>query len=214
MKDLALSLRSASALAALVTAVVATSCSSAAPSSSGHAAGPPEVDQAPRVFIDALLLDVPSDGLAETGKNLATMSFGALVAQAGAHHVVSSHAIATDDVVARLSDVGSAAAAPASPPAAAPSTLAGYRLDVKPHVVEGGRVRLDVDFELAGKKAKTTVVVDDKQLVVLGTEAMAKDRRFVLLVRPNIVRSDADLTAMLEQKARAIAAEKAAAATK
>lgn len=218
MKDLALSLRSASALAALITTVVATGCSSAAPSSSGHAAGAPEIDQAPRVFIDALLFDVPSGGLAETGANPATMSFGALAAKAGARHVVSAHALVKDDVVTRLSDIGADSAAPASRPAAAASTLdaalAGYRLDVKPHVVEGGRVRLDVDLELAGKNAKTTVVVDDKQLVVFGTETVIDDRRFLLIARPNIVRSDADLEALLDEKTRAITAEKAAADAK
>ena len=78
--------------------------------------------------------------------------------------------------------------------------LAGYRLDVTPHVVEAGRIRLDVDLELRGKNARTVVVVDDKQLLVLPTEIMLDERRFVLLVRPTIVHGHDDLEAIMASK--------------
>jgi hypothetical protein len=137
-----------------------------------------------------MLLDTPAGGLAALGVDPTTMSFGAVAARAGSRQVVAPNVLLADDAAKRwqgaMGDV-----APA------------YRLDVTPHVIDRDHVRVDVDLELAGKQAKTTVIVADKQAVVLGTEVVIDDRRFVLLLRPTIVRSAADLEGIQKAKADA-----------
>ena len=165
-------------------------CSSAAPAADAPAAG-----TTPRVFVEAMVFDVPADGLRTIGsKDVA--SFGDLAAQAGARYVVSPHFLIPDDVVTRMSRPTTFAKTSSAIDAA----FASYRLDVKPHVMEPGRVRLDMDFDLADRQMKTTVEVDDKQVLFVGTDVVVEDRRFVLVVRPNIVRSDADLEALFAER--------------
>ncbi len=110
--------------------------------------------------------------------------------------------IVADDAVMRMPRPDPEAKAPGDP-------LDGYELAIKPHVLGGGRLRLDVDLTLASKKATTSVVLADKQLIVMGTEVMVEDRRFTLLVRPNIVRSDDELQALQSRKTQALREEKA-----
>ncbi|MBX3262072.1 MAG: hypothetical protein KF782_20475 [Labilithrix sp.] len=172
---------------------LAAGCSSTAPAGPTPTRAQPANEAAPRVFVEGLLFDAPPGGLAALGTSPAETSFGDLAARTGARHVSSFGALTTSDVVARLPPADPGGAAPGDP-------LAGYRLEITPHVVEDDRVRLKVDLELGGKEATTTVVVPDKELLVLGTEVTIEDRRVTLLVRPHVVRSDADLSALYERK--------------
>ena len=170
-------------------ALVSGGCSSAPPT-----ADAPSVDPTPKIFVEAMVFDVPSSSLGPAGG--ASLRFGDLAARSGARYVVSPHFLVANDVVTRMSRPTSFSTTPTAFDAA----FASYRLDIKPHVVEPGRVRLEVDFDLADKQMKTTVEVDDKQLTFFATDVIVDDRRFLLVVRANIVRSDADLKAMLDER--------------
>jgi hypothetical protein len=183
--------------AVVLVALLGAACSAVAPTSSSRPDAP-EAEMAPRVFVEAMLFDAPPHGLgsivAPSGFASSAPGFGDLPRRAGAHAVVSPHVLVADDESRSVTGFFP----PAVPSDAASALL--YRLDLKPHVVEAGRVRLDVGFESADKRARTTVVVDDKQLVILGTGLEVSERRVVLLVRPHIVRSDADLQALMNEK--------------
>lgn len=179
-------------LSGSVLAAMAAACSA------GPSANAPESAEPVRVFVEAMVFDVPAGGLPGVGVPApSTASFGDLAERAGSRFVVSPHVLAANDEVARMSRPAPAAEATSGIDAA----FASYRLDVKPHVIEPGRVRLDVDFDLAQKPMKTTVEVDDKQLVFLGTDVTVEGRRLVLVVRPNIVRNDGDLRMMFAERA-------------
>lgn len=180
-----------STLVAFVT-LFASACSSAGPSASTA-----EADTTPRVFVEAMVFDVPSGGLtAVGGADPNAMSFGDLAAQAGARYVVSPHVLATNDEITRMSRPTTFSKAPSAIDAA----FASYRLDVKPHIIEPGRVRLGVDFDLADKQMKTTVEVEDKRVLFLPTEVTVEDRHLWLVVRTNIVRNDGDLRALFDER--------------
>ena len=166
-------------------------------SSSGQALSAPEPDVAPRVYIETMLFLEPPGGLGALGVNPAAASFGDIIALTGSHHVSAGGGIVADDAIMRMPRPDPDAKAPADP-------LDGYVLAIKPHVLDGGRIRLGVDLTLASKKATTSVVLADKQLIIMPTEIMVEDRCFILLVRPNIVRSDDDLQALLSRKMEAL----------
>lgn len=150
-----------------------------------------------RVFVDAMVFDVPADGFRTSeGEDETAMSFGELIEQAGARYVVSPHALVVDNELTRMSRPTSFS----EQPNAVDSAFASYRLEIKPQVVEPGRVRLDVGFDLAAERVETTVEVDDKQAWITRTDVVVDDRRFLLVVRPNIVRSDDDLRALFEER--------------
>lgn len=186
----------------------ACACSSVAP-----AAGGPEGRAHPRILVNAMLFDVPADGGAPLGsadrsRNVSLtkvddLSLYDLAMRAGARHVAAPTALAADGAAARMS------IPPSSSEDVDDTPFAGYRLDVTPHVDEHGRVHLDVDFDLAGKSARTTLVTEDKQIVVLSPDIVVKGRRVVLLVRPNVVRSDADLEAIRDDLAARARRERA-----
>ena len=145
----------------------------------------------PRVFVEAVLFDAaPGAVLAHGAGDVASTSFGDIAVRSGARYVVSPHVLTDAGAVTRMS---------VSSPVP-DAELAGYRLDVTPQLVEAGRIQLDVDLQLRGKSAHAVVVVDDKQLLVLPTEIMLEERRFVLLVRPTIVRGRSDLEAIMSSK--------------
>ncbi|MBX3200160.1 MAG: hypothetical protein KF894_18640 [Labilithrix sp.] len=179
---------------------LAGGCSST--SSPAQTQATPEPDAAPRVFVEGLLFDAPPGWPSAQGMNPAEASFGVLATRAGARHVSSFGALTTADVAARLPTAEANAAVPDDP-------LADYQLEITSHVMESDRVRLRLDLHLGDKEATTTVVTADKQLLVVGTEVTIEDRRFTLLVRPHIVRSDGDLQALLDQKREALLDEKA-----
>lgn len=192
--------------------LLASACSSA----SAPAVDAPESNAAPRVLVSAMLFDAPADGRAPFGsaapaRNVSPetpeLSLYDLAKQAGARHVVAPTALAADGAVARMSIPS------ASPDDAADTPFGRYRLDITPHVDEQGRVQLGVDFDVAGTNAKTTLVVEDKQIVVLSPEALVDDRRIVLLVRPTIVRSEADLKAIADDLSERARRERASADT-
>lgn len=180
--------RTRSLALALASVACATPMESSAPSAAPETAPP-------RVFVEALVLDVPSGGLAEIGIDPSTASFDEIIARAGARHVSSPHAIVADGATMRPPRSASRTAEEA--------TFEDYELAIEPRVVEHDRVRLGVDFALDGKRASSTVVVASGQLIVLGTEIMIDGRRCVLLVRPNVIRSDADLDELAKRKANA-----------
>jgi len=180
-----------STLLALTLLGFADACTASTSAPAEASTAPPEA-AAPRVLIQGLLFDAPPSGLSSLGVNPATAGFEELVTRAGAHHVCSPTYLATDGVVASMHLPGAAERAAS----AHDDPLATFRLDVKPHVIEGGRVRLEVDLTLGGKDAKATIDVDDAQSIVLGTDVAVDGRPYVLVLRPNIVRSDADLRAV------------------
>jgi len=172
----------------VVPAVIALAgaCSAAPPAEA------PEAHERPRVFVAAVLYDVPAEQKAPLISGDPAASLGELALAAGASHVVSPHMLVADGAVVRMPS----AEPPTSTDDALEAAFATYRLDLTPHVLDPGRVQLEVDLELAGKKATATIVVVDKQRIVLAPEVVVEGRRFVLVVQPNIVRSDADLRAI------------------
>ncbi|MBX3217389.1 MAG: hypothetical protein KF850_35490 [Labilithrix sp.] len=181
---------------ALGFAIAVGGCSSMA--SPAQTEAPPEPDAAPRVFVEGLLFDAPPGWPSAPDMNPAEAGFGVLATRAGARHASSFGALTTADVVARL---------PPAEASAPDALLSGYQLELTSHVVEGDRVRLRVDLHLGDKAATTTLVVPDKQLVIVGTEVTVEDRRFTLLVRPHIVRSEGELQALLDRKREAAEGE-------
>ncbi len=187
-----------SVLIAMTLVAVGEGCT-AATTSNAETASATSPPAAPRVLIQALLFDAPPNWLSSIGVNPATASFEELFTQAGARHVATPTFLATNDAVASMHLPGAAERASS----AGDDPLATYQLDVTPHVVDAERLRLEVDLTIGGKNAKTTVVIDHGQLIVLPTELVVDDRPFILVFRPNIIRSDADLQAIYERtKAR------------
>jgi hypothetical protein len=175
--------------------LVTTGCSAPAPSE-----GPtsPEAVRPRRVLLRAIAFDTASDGL-PLGIDPSSHDFGDLVRQAGTRSVVAPQVIADDNALTHLSSIGR------EPPSLQPvdgvdRALASYRLDVTPHVLGNRGVRLDVYLELAGKAAKTTVVLHDKQPIVLDNGASADGRRLVVVLRPDIIDKDADLRLLLDER--------------
>jgi len=166
-----------------------SACSSAPP------ADAPDGHGSTRILVDAILFDVASDQNASIGSADPKAALYDLAIESGARHVVSPHVLAADGGVARLPSLAS----PSNTQDAVEAALTSYQLELTAHVVESGRVHLDVNLELAGKRARAVVVVDDKQRIVLTPDVMVENRRFVVVVQPNIIRSDADLRAIYDE---------------
>lgn len=173
---------------ALAAALLGSACGSVAP-----VAEAPEPDGPARVLVDAMVFDVPADGFTMPE---GAVSFGDLIEQTGARYVVSPHALIADDELTRMSRWP----AFSDQPNAVGRAFETYRLDIKPQVVEPGRVRLAIAFDLAAERVETTVELADEQTWISPTDVTVDDRRFVLIVRPTIIRRDDDLRALLEER--------------
>jgi len=78
---------------------------------------------------------------------------------------------------------------------AEPGGADGIKVDVRPYIVDADHVRVALALAWADEQADTTLVVADRQPVSMAT---AKGRQVVITAR--IVRSDADLKAIFEEK--------------
>lgn len=153
---------------------------------------------APRILVEAVLYDAPRDAqVPPLHANLAALPD--VASKAGARNVVGAHALVANDEAASMlmtTDAGAAA-----------NAFSGGRLLVRPHLAEAGQIRLEVDLQLGDKSAKTTLVVNDRQAIVLGPQIdLEQDRRLVIVLRPWVVRGEADLRAKLDEIGAARAA--------
>ncbi len=153
-----------------------------------------EATRPARVFLEAIVFDAASEGL-PTAIEPSSRNFGDIARRAGARRMVSPHAVANNDAVAHLSPLGRKPAS-SEPVDGIERALATYRLDVTPHVLDDRSVRLQVDLELANKVGETTVLLHDKEPVVLDNGATVAGRRFVVILRPSVIRTDADFRAL------------------
>ncbi|MDF2693273.1 MAG: hypothetical protein K0S65_1656 [Labilithrix sp.] len=155
-----------------------------------------------------MLFDASPDVARGTSDRTSVTELSRLLA--GAKHITGPHVLATDGVVAHVTSLGG----PESGTMAHSDEVGTeFRLDVTPHVVDDTHVRLELDLELSRKNARATLVADDKQTILLGTGVSDGERHVVLAVRPVIIRGDADLQALLEEK-RAAAAVEASSSTR
>ncbi|WP_437935578.1 hypothetical protein [Sorangium sp. So ce341] len=188
--------------------VLTTACGSREPA---PARSPQPADSPPRVFIDAMLIDMHPDSV----PRLAGRSFEEIVADRDVRVLSGAHALATDDVTTDIELTRGERLAPAQrAPAPEPApeielSLAehDFRFEVRPRLVEPDAVHLRVVLELDGRPTHPphtfsgSVIVRDSQFVPFRTDFPARGERIVvLLVRPQILRDQEDWRRFLERR--------------
>ncbi|WP_437996806.1 hypothetical protein WMF26_38560 [Sorangium sp. So ce185] len=184
--------------------MLTTACGSREPA---LARSPQPADSPPRVFIDAMLIDMHPDSV----PRLAGRSFEEIVADRDVRVLSGAHALATDDVTTDI-ELTRGERVPPAQPAPAPElelSLAehDFRFEVRPRLVEPDAVHLRVVLELDGRPTHPphtfsgSVIVRNSQFVPFRTDFPARGERLVvLLVRPEILRDQEDWRRFMERR--------------
>jgi hypothetical protein len=174
-----------------ITLSAAIGCTTSAPSAS-PSSEPAVAPSGDRVFVEATLVELSSPDAAAKLRTVATEGVEGLIAKEGVGAIASAHVLVRVEVPTHL-------AIPKEWSEPPPTVL-----DVLAHVLDGERVRLQVALALeGGAPMETTLVVGDKQSVVLGSPEQEGAKHQAVVLRSTIIRSDADLEALLAEKTAA-----------
>ncbi|WP_437314843.1 hypothetical protein [Sorangium sp. So ce385] len=171
------------------------------------ARSPQPADSPPRVFVDAMLIDMHPDSVTR----LAGKSFEEIVADSDVRVLSGAHALATDDVTTDIELTRGELLPPAqrAPEPEVELVLAGHdlRFEVRPRLVAPDAVHLRVVLELDGRPTHpphtfiSSAVVRNRQFVPFRTDFPARGERLVvLLVRPEILRDQEDWRRFMERR--------------
>ncbi|MDC0677728.1 hypothetical protein [Sorangium atrum] len=184
--------------------MLTTACGSREPA---PARSPQPADSPPRVFVDAMLIDMHPDDVAR----LAGKSFDEIAADAGVRVLSGTHVLATDDVTAEIAITRGERLLPLQR-ALPPQTESDrdehdFRFEVRPRLVEPDAVHLRVVLELDGRPThpqhvfSSSAIVRNRHFVPFRTDFPAHGERLVvLLVRPEILRDQEDWRRFLERR--------------
>lgn len=169
--------------------------------SAAACASVPEKDTAPppeepiRVFVEAVMMDVPRDQLGSLGDP----SFRELAQQE--HAVFASPHVISEDGQSSELWIGSGVAKPQGSVSSFELATWRYRFLVIPFV-QGDNVELDVELQCGDSKDNeiaTTVRLDNGQRAILPTRITEGDRVLVLMLEPHIVRSTVALRQIMNR---------------
>jgi hypothetical protein len=146
---------------------------------------------APRIYVEAVLLRVPNEQVGTLGGR----SLADLASRRDGSVLGAPHALLDDRRQAQFAF---------GEPSPSDGEALSYHWTCEPSVLNDGRVRLGITIAAEEVRlAHTTVVLADGQSVVAPTSAPGRPgEALVLVVRPEIVRSQEDLRAILDRKMR------------
>jgi hypothetical protein len=156
------------------------------------AAAGPSGPGVPQVFVDAALFHAPTEVLAAQPAGQAA-SVAAAIEAANAETVIAPHILATDGVPAEVAISGGS----------------DFRLSVLPRVEASGAVHLQLDVELdsgatAPARLQASVVVPEGEVAMVRAAAPGGDgEQLAMLVRPFVIRREADLARIMTCKQNA-----------
>jgi hypothetical protein len=189
---------STSALAPLLLFLTLGACSApssvepAAPTTTDARARSESADGgAPRVFVEAMIVDVPDDRRA----SLARWSFAQIAARSDLTVVASPSLLTRDRAPAHMFIH--------SPRAQADAVGEELFWLVDPELLEHDEVRLDLDLVSKALRTPmhTSLAVHASETVVVGTQLSNREgHTLVVLLRANVVRTEDDLRAIFERK--------------
>lgn len=146
-----------------------------------------------RVFVEAMLVDIPNNGVALA--MLGTGTFAEIAATPDVTVMASPHVLANDREETRL-QLGP----DASPDSGQPQA---WSWKYNPRVLDGDQIQLE--FELSSsassEPAHTTLTLAQNQTAVLGTKFPApQGHATVVVIQASVVRDQADLRRIFERK--------------
>lgn len=162
------------------------------------------------MFVEAMLLDAPLHRVPTLGEK----RFGELAADADIQVLSSLHLLAAEGVAAQMETtqdrrLPAPPDEPATPETRIDPGAHDLRFRVTPHLIAPDRVRLELALDLEGQPAphvhsvKTTLLIAPQQTAILGTELVAREeRRVVLLVKVEVLRTEDDWRRALDRRVR------------
>jgi hypothetical protein len=121
------------------------------------------------------------------------------ISASGTRLIATPHFLAKDNVESSMRLLPEPLPASAS---AFDRAFGSLHVTVTPHVTEPARLRLQVEIDVAGKAASTTIEMGDKELTFLPTGITANGHHLQAAFQSTIVHTREELRSFLEERTR------------